>query len=50
MSALTHFDAAGNAMMVDVSGKAETTRVATAKVSVVMLPATLAMILTGTAR
>ena len=31
MSGLTHFDTAGNAVMVDVSGKAETTRIAIAK-------------------
>ncbi len=50
MSGLTHFDAAGNAVMVDVSAKAETTREATAKARVTMLPATLAMILGGTAK
>ncbi len=50
MSGLTHFDAAGNAVMVDVSAKAETTREATAKARVVMQPATLAMILGGTAK
>ena len=50
MSALTHFDAAGNAVMVDISAKPETTREATAKVRVVMLPATLAMIVAGTAK
>ena len=50
MSALTHFDAAGNAIMVDVSAKAETVREATARARVVMRPETLAMILAGTAR
>ncbi len=50
MSGLTHFDAAGNAVMVDVSAKAETTREATAQARVTMLPATLAMILGGTAK
>ena len=50
MSALTHFDAAGNAVMVDVSGKAETVREATARAEVVMLPATLAMIQAGQAK
>jgi cyclic pyranopterin phosphate synthase len=50
MSEFTHFDAAGNAVMVDVSGKAETVREATAKVRVVMQPATLAMIRAGTAK
>ena len=49
MSALTHFDPAGNAVMVDVSAKPETVRVATARAKVVMQPATLAMITTGTA-
>jgi cyclic pyranopterin phosphate synthase len=47
---LTHFDAAGNAVMVDVGGKADTDRAATARVRVVMLPATLAMIVAGTAK
>ena len=50
MSALTHFDAAGNAVMVDVSAKAETVREATAKARVVMRPETLAMIMAGTAK
>lgn len=50
MSALTHFDAAGNAVMVDVSAKAETVREATAKARVMMRPETLAMILAGTAK
>lgn len=47
---LTHFDAEGRAVMVDVSGKAETDRVATARVSVVMQPATLQIILSGQAQ
>lgn len=47
---LTHFDAAGNAVMVDVSGKAITARTATARARVVMEPATLAMIEAGTAK
>jgi len=46
---LTHFDAQGRAVMVDVSGKPETDRTATARVRVVMQPATLAMITGGTA-
>ena len=50
MAGLTHFDAAGNAAMVDVGGKPETDRAATAKVLVVMQPATLRMILEGTAK
>lgn len=35
---LTHFDAAGNARMVDVGGKAETTREATAAGSITLSP------------
>ncbi len=50
MTTLTHFDAAGNAVMVDVSAKAETVREATAKARVVMRPETLAMIVAGTAK
>ncbi len=41
---LTHFDAAGNAHMVDVSEKAETERVAVARGSVLMAAATMALI------
>jgi cyclic pyranopterin phosphate synthase len=44
---LTHFDAAGNAQMVDVSEKSETERTATAGARVVMQPATLAAIQAG---
>jgi cyclic pyranopterin phosphate synthase len=47
MSRLTHFDAEGNARMVDVSDKAETERVAIAKGAVVMAPETLALIRAG---
>ena len=50
MSGLTHFDAEGQAVMVDVSAKAETDRTATARVSVAMLPETLRVILAGEAR
>jgi cyclic pyranopterin phosphate synthase len=50
MSALTHFDAAGNAVMVDVSAKPVTERTATARVRVVMREATLRTILDGTAK
>jgi cyclic pyranopterin phosphate synthase len=50
MSALTHFDAAGNAVMVDVGGKPVTDRQAIARADVVMLPATLAMIIAGQAK
>jgi cyclic pyranopterin phosphate synthase len=41
---LTHFDDRGNAHMVDVGGKGETERVATARASVTMQPATLKLI------
>ncbi len=47
---LTHFDAAGQAVMVDVSAKPETDRTATARVRVAMLPATLAAVAAGTAK
>ena len=50
MSGLTHFDAAGNAVMVDVSAKPVTSRTATARARVVMHPDTLAMIEAGTAK
>ena len=50
MSGLTHFDAAGNAVMVDVGAKPETDRAATAKVRVSMRPETLRMIVGGTAQ
>jgi len=42
--ALTHFDKAGNAHMVDVGAKAETERVAVARASVTMQAATLKLI------
>jgi cyclic pyranopterin monophosphate synthase len=44
MSKLSHFDKKGAAIMVDVSAKAETERVATAAGSVIMQPATLKLI------
>ncbi len=50
MSGFTHFDAAGNAAMVDVSNKPVTARTATARARVVMEPATLAMIQQGSAK
>jgi cyclic pyranopterin monophosphate synthase len=50
MTGLTHFDAAGNAAMVDVGAKPETARSATAVARVAMLPETLAMILAGQAK
>jgi cyclic pyranopterin phosphate synthase len=50
MSKFTHLDATGNAHMVDVSDKHITSRSATAKAQVLMLPETLALILGGTAK
>lgn len=47
---LTHFDAHGQAHMVDVGGKPETDRVAVAEGRIVMAPATLAIIASGTAK
>jgi len=44
---LTHFDAQGQAHMVDVSAKSETRRVARAEGCIVMEPATLVKILAG---
>jgi cyclic pyranopterin phosphate synthase len=49
-SPLTHFDAQGQAHMVDVSAKAETHRVARATGTIRMLPATLALIAAGGAK
>lgn len=49
MSKLSHFDESGKAAMVDVSDKAETTRIAVAKGSIRMAPETLALIKQGTA-
>ena len=46
----THFDAAGQARMVDVGGKDVTKRVARAGGRIVMQPATLAAIRAGTAK
>ena len=48
--ALTHFDAQGQAHMVDVSGKAATHRIARAEGRITMQPATLALVLQGTAK
>ena len=45
MSKLTHFDADGGATMVDVTAKDTTERTATATGSIVMQPATLALIM-----
>jgi cyclic pyranopterin phosphate synthase len=46
----SHFDAGGNAVMVDVGAKPVTERTATARARVVMLPATLALIRDGGAK
>jgi cyclic pyranopterin monophosphate synthase len=47
---LTHFDAQGQAHMVDVGAKPETHRVATARGSIQMQSATLALITSGSAQ
>ena len=47
MTKLTHFDADGNAVMVDVGAKGETERIATAAGSVHMQPETVQLILDG---
>ena len=49
-SGLTHFDAGGQAHMVDVSAKPPTHRVAIAQGRIVMLPATLSIVLAGNAK
>ena len=49
-SPLTHFDAQGQAHMVDVGAKAHTRRVAVAQGRITLLPATLALVTTGTAK
>ncbi|MBX3622402.1 MAG: cyclic pyranopterin monophosphate synthase MoaC [Rhizobacter sp.] len=49
-SPLTHFDAQGQAHMVDVSAKQETHRIARASGVIRMLPATLALIQSGSAK
>ncbi|MEO5322768.1 cyclic pyranopterin monophosphate synthase MoaC [Mesorhizobium sp. CC13] len=50
MAALTHIGATGEANMVDVGDKAETTRTAIAEGTVTMRPETLALILSGNAK
>ena len=50
MSSLTHFDAHGQAHMVDIAAKPPTHRIAVASGRVEMLPATLALIESGTAK
>ena len=47
---LTHFDERGAARMVDVGDKAETHRVAVAGGAIRMLPATLALVQSGTSK
>jgi len=49
-AALTHFDAAGQAHMVDVGAKAATHRIARAQGTIVMKPETLQLIRQGDAR
>ena len=50
MTSLTHFDAQGQAHMVDVAGKPSTHRIAVAGGRIEMLPATLAIIDASTAK
>jgi cyclic pyranopterin phosphate synthase len=50
MSNLTHIDAAGEAHMVDVGGKAETVRIAVAEGAIRMRPETLDLIVSGNAK
>ena len=47
---LTHFDASGQAHMVDVGAKADTHRVAVAAGTIRMKPETLALVVSGTAK
>jgi cyclic pyranopterin phosphate synthase len=47
---LTHFDAQGQAHMVDVGGKSSSRRIAIATGRIEMLPATLALVTCGTAK
>ena len=49
-ASLTHFDARGQAHMVDVGGKTETHRVARAGGTIRMLPATFALIQSGSSK
>ncbi|PIF40252.1 cyclic pyranopterin monophosphate synthase subunit MoaC [Delftia sp. 60] len=50
MSSLTHFDAQGQAHMVDVGAKPATHRIAVAEGRITMQPATLAIIQSGSAK
>jgi len=47
MSGFTHLDDEGNAVMVDVSAKPGTERIATARGSIIMAPETMALIVAG---
>lgn len=49
-AALTHFDSAGQAHMVDVGAKSDTLRVAVAAGTIRMKPETLALVTAGTAK
>jgi cyclic pyranopterin phosphate synthase len=50
MTHLTHFDAQGQAHMVDVADKAHTKRIGVAQGVIRMLPATFALVQSGTAK
>ena len=50
MNSLTHFDAQGQAHMVDVAAKASTHRIAVASGRIEMMPATLKIIESGSAK
>ncbi|NHZ38586.1 cyclic pyranopterin monophosphate synthase MoaC [Massilia aquatica] len=47
---LTHFDATGQAHMVDVAGKSDTHRIAVAAGTIRMQPETMALVLSGSAK
>ena len=47
---LTHFDSTGQAHMVDVGAKTDSHRIAVAAGTIRMLPATLALVQSGTAK
>jgi cyclic pyranopterin phosphate synthase len=50
MTVLTHFDSQGQAHMVDVAAKAATHRIGVARGRIDMLPATLALVTSGSAK
>ena len=50
MNSLTHFDAQGQAHMVDVADKAHTKRIGVARGCIHMLPATFALVQSGNAK